>query len=156
VLPSLLPSLTATPADDAIVWNASRRAFGLTYALNENRKTIARASYSMFASQLGATAAATISAIQYSAITTTPSTPTTTRWRTPTRFSSVSETPATTGSIRSTRTRLTTINQIGKYATPKTHEIMFGMDHELMPNFGISSTITYRTYNHADWNRASA
>ena len=50
------------------MWNAVTPRLGLTYALNENRKTIARASYAMFASQLGATAAGTISAIQYSAI----------------------------------------------------------------------------------------
>jgi hypothetical protein len=68
VLPSLLPALTSTPAKNAVVWNAVTPRLGLTYALTEDRKTIARASYSMFSSQLGATAAGTISAIQYSAI----------------------------------------------------------------------------------------
>src|SRR4029078_2826550 len=29
---------------------------------------------------------------------------------------------------------------------------MFGMDHELMRNFGISGTFTYRYFNHFDWN----
>ena len=51
-------------------------------------------------------------------------------------------------------TRLDTINQIGKYATPRTQEVMVGMDHELMPNFGISGTFTYRYFNHFDWNTA--
>src|SRR4029079_3964110 len=38
VLPSLLPPLTATPADDAIVWNAVTPRVGLTYALADSRK----------------------------------------------------------------------------------------------------------------------
>ena len=29
---------------------------------------------------------------------------------------------------------------------------MFGGDHELMPNFGVSATFTYRYYDHFDWN----
>ena len=29
---------------------------------------------------------------------------------------------------------------------------MFGIDHELMPNFGISATFTYRYFNHFNWN----
>ena len=49
--------LASRPADraaqDAVtVWNSITPRIGLTYALNESRKTIARASYAMFASQL--------------------------------------------------------------------------------------------------------
>ena len=32
---------------------------------------------------------------------------------------------------------------------------MFGVDHELMPNFGLSATYTYRYYNHFDWRSGS-
>ncbi|HEX5474082.1 MAG TPA: hypothetical protein VFX12_05400, partial [Vicinamibacterales bacterium] len=35
---------------------------------------------------------------------------------------------------------------VGKYKTPLTHEIQIGLDHELMPNFGISGTYTYRRF----------
>ena len=152
VLPSLLPALTATPADNAVVWNAVSPRLGLTYALNENRKTIARASYSMFASQLNATQAGNISAIQYSAIY---------YYAIDTNGNKVadpSEILFGLGDIGYygfdplNPTRLTTINQIGKYATPRTQEAMFGMDHELMPNFGLSATFTYRHFDHFNWN----
>ena len=49
-------------------------------------------------------------------------------------------------------TRLTTVNQIGKYKTPITHEILFGMDHELAPQFGISGTFTWRNITNGNWN----
>ena len=152
VLPSLLPSLTATPANDAIVWNAVTPRLGMTYAMSENRKTIARASYSMFASQLGATAAATISAIQYSAIYYYAIDTNANKIADPSEILFGLGNVGYYGFDPLNPTRLDTINQIGKYATPKTHEAMFGMDHELMPNFGISSTLTYRYYNHANWN----
>ena len=153
VLPSLLPSLTATPAKNAIVWNAVTPRLGLTYALNENRKTIARASYSMFASQLGADGGRPPSRRSSTRrSTTTPSTRTANKIADPNEILFGLGNAGYYGFDPLNPTRLTTINQIGKYATPKTHEVMFGMDHELMPNFGISGTVTYRSYNHVNWN----
>ncbi|MEO6235837.1 MAG: carboxypeptidase regulatory-like domain-containing protein [Vicinamibacterales bacterium] len=152
VLPSLLPALTATPAKNAVVWNAVTPRLGMTYALTEDRKTLARASYSMFASQLGATAAGTISAIQYSAIYYYAIDTNGNKIADPSEILFGLGNAGYYGFDPLNPTRLTTINQIGKYATPKTHEAMFGMDHELMPNFGISSTVTYRYNNHVNWN----
>ena len=66
VVPNLLPALDAPAVKDAIVWNTVTPRVGVTYALNESRKTIARASYSTFASQLDANRSALIaSAIPY-------------------------------------------------------------------------------------------
>ena len=66
VLPDLMPALTAPAIDDAIVWNTITPRLGVTYALNESRRTIARGSYAAFASQLDANRAAlTVSAIPY-------------------------------------------------------------------------------------------
>jgi carboxypeptidase family protein/TonB-dependent receptor-like protein len=151
VLPSLLPALTATPAKDAVVVNAVSPRFGMTYALNENRKTIARASYSMFASQLNATTAATISAIQYSAIYYYAIDTNGNKVADPSEILFGLGNAGYYGFDPLNPTRLTTINQIGKYTTPRTQEAMFGIDHELMPNFGISSTVTYRYFNHFNW-----
>jgi hypothetical protein len=151
VLPLLLPELTATPVENAIVWNAVTPRIGVSYAVTENRKTVARASYSMFSSQLNATAAGTISAIQYSAIY---------YYAIDTNANKIADANEILyglgnlgyyGFDPNDPTRLTTINEINKYSTPKTHEVMFGMDHELMPNFGISSTFTYRYFNHFNW-----
>ena len=151
VLPSLLPALTSTAVKNAIVWNAATPRIGMTYALTEDRKSILRASYSMFSSQLGASATGfmattTYSAIYYYAIDTNNN-----------KVADPSEILYGLGAITYygfdplNPTRLTTINQIGKYATPKTQEFMLGADHELMANFGVSGTFTYRYFNHFDW-----
>ncbi len=151
VLPSLLPPLTATPADDAVVWKAFSPRLGLTYALDANRKTIARASYSTFASQLNATQAGTISAIQYSAIYYYAIDTNGNKIADPSEILFGLGNIGYYGFDPLNPTRLTTINQIGKYSTPRTQEAMFGMDHELAPNFGVSATFTYRYFNHFDW-----
>ena len=132
MLPNLLPALTATPADDAIVWNAVTPAHRHDLRAERSRKTIARASYAMFASQLNATAAGTISAIQYSAIY---------YYAVDTNGNKIADPNEILFGLGNVGyygfdpldpTRLTTINQIGNYATPRTQEVMFGMDHELM------------------------
>jgi len=151
VLPNLLPALTATPADNAVVWNAVSPRIGLTYALNDTRKTIARASYSMYSSQLNATAAGTISAIQYSAIYYYAVDTNNNKIADPNEILFGLGNIGYYGFDPLNPTRLSTINQIGKYSTPRTQEVMFGMDHELMRNFGISGTFTYRYFNHFDW-----
>jgi len=65
VRPDLLPALQAPGVKDVIKWNSVTPRVGFTYALDENRRTIARASYAMFASQLNATAGSHMNVIQY-------------------------------------------------------------------------------------------
>jgi hypothetical protein len=151
-LPSLLPALTATPVKNAIVNSAVSPRVGFTYALTQDRKSILRASYATFASQLGSGAAGTISTIQYSGI-----------YYYAVDLNGNKSADANElllglgnagyyGFDPLNPTKQTTVNQIGKYATPLTQEIMFGADHELAPNFGLSGTFTYRYYNHFNWN----
>ena len=65
-LPVLLPALEAPGIEDAIVYNNVTPRVGVTYALNESRKTILRGSYAAFASQLDSNRAPlTVSAIPY-------------------------------------------------------------------------------------------
>jgi hypothetical protein len=44
--------------------------------------------------------------------------------------------------------RLSTINSVGSYKTPMTHEALVGIDHEIARNIGVSGTFTYRYFNH--------
>src|SRR5215204_5797493 len=151
VVPNLLPGLTSTAADDAVVVNSISPRLGLNYALDAARKTMARASYAAFASQLNATVAGTISSIQYSAI----------------YYHAIDANGnriADPGEIRfdlghlgyygfdlSNPSRLTTINRIGDYGTPRTQEVMLGFDRELMKDFGVSGTFTYRYFDHLNF-----
>ena len=49
---AMLGALDGPAKSNVVVWNSVTPRVGLTYALNESRKTILRASYAMFASQL--------------------------------------------------------------------------------------------------------
>jgi hypothetical protein len=42
-------------------------------------------------------------------------------------------------------------DRIGNYKTPKTHEILLGLEHEVMPNFGLSGNFTWRKYVDFNW-----
>src|SRR6185503_700152 len=53
--PALVPGLTFAGYDSPFVWNTFSPRAGLTFALDENRRTIARAAYSRYASQLSPT-----------------------------------------------------------------------------------------------------
>jgi hypothetical protein len=151
VIPNLLPALTATPVKNAVVMNAVTPRLGLTYALNEDRKSIVRTSYSMFASQLNATQAASISPIQYSGIYYYAIDNNGNKVADPNEILFGLGNIGYYGFDPLDPGRLSTINQIGKYSTPKTHEVMFGADHELAPNFGISGTFTWRHFDHINW-----
>jgi carboxypeptidase family protein/TonB-dependent receptor-like protein len=151
-LEDLLPEVTATPLDNAIVNNSISPRFGITYALTADRKSILRASYSTFASQLGSGAASAISTIQYTGI-----------YYYAVDLNGNKSADANElllglgnqgyyGFDPLNPSRQTTVNQIGKYGNPLTQEFMVGAEHELMPNFGISGTFTYRYYNHFNWN----
>jgi hypothetical protein len=150
-----MPALTASPIKNAITWNSVTPRLGLTYALDENRKTVARASYAMFASQIGSGEAGIVSTIQYSgiyyyAIDTNGN-----------KAADANELLLGLGNAGyygfdpANPTSLKSVNQIGDYTTPRSHELMFGLDRELMPNFGLSATFTYRNYDRFNWRTGS-
>jgi Carboxypeptidase regulatory-like domain/TonB-dependent Receptor Plug Domain len=148
-LPELMPALSAPAIKDAIVWNTLTPRLGLTYALNESRKTIARGSYAAFASQLDANRAAiTVSAIPYysyayySAIDTNGN-----------RIADVNEFTAFQGVAGFDPDNPLGGNpdKIGDYGSPLTHELLFGIEHEIVKNFGISGNVTWRRFSGINW-----
>ena len=151
VLPNLLPALTSAPVKNAVVWNSIVPRVGATYALDENRKTVLRGSYAMYASQLGNGAASQISTIQYSGIYYYATDLNNNKIADPNEILYNLGPVGYYGFDPNNPSRLTTVNQIGKYKTPRTQEALAGADRELMPNFGISGTFTYRYYDHLDW-----
>jgi Carboxypeptidase regulatory-like domain/TonB-dependent Receptor Plug Domain len=154
--PDILPAATATPLKDAIVWNSVMPRIGLTYALTPERKTIVRGTYAMFASQMGSAEAGVVSTIQtytniyYYAIDLNGN-----------RVADKNEILTGLGNVGYTGfdpanpTKLESVNKIGDYTTPRAQEISFGIDHELMPNFGVSATYTWRYYDKFDWRGGS-
>ena len=147
--PTLLPAITAPAQDKMIdVTLLSPRA-GLSYALDEQGRTILRASYGMFGSQLGtgtvqAFSAASQALLVYAATD-----------RNGNNVADANELdslityagvdPAHPGSG-------VNFNVVSPDLTaPKTHEFVIGLDREVMPNVGISASVTWRRFNDLFW-----
>ena len=141
----ILPALNAPAVPGVYKWNNVTPRVGLTYALDESRKTVVRASYAMFASQLPGDEAKFVSPIQYSyayynAVD-----------KNGDGIAQLSEIlfnqglQGYTGFDPNNPTRLSTVNKVDpNVKAPITHELLVGFDRELMPNFGVSATFTYR------------
>jgi hypothetical protein len=147
-LSPLLPALTSSAKEGVVTYNSITPRIGLTYALSESRKTIARASYSMFASQLDSARGYVISQIPgYSYV--------------------YYYSRDLNGNNLVEQNELLTFDgtfgfdpnnplggnpdRVGNYGVPKTHEILVGIEHEIMRNFGISATYTWRKYTDFNW-----
>ncbi|HET7217550.1 MAG TPA: TonB-dependent receptor [Vicinamibacterales bacterium] len=148
-LPDLLPALTAPAVKDALVFNVFTPRLGFTYALNESRKTIVRGSYAQFASQLDSNRAAlTVSQIPYysyvyyAAVDTNGN-----------RIADVNEFTRFQGVAGFDPDNPLGGNpdRIGDYSAPRTHELLFGVEHELFRNFGLSANVTWRRYTGFNW-----
>ena len=42
-------------------------------------------------------------------------------------------------------------DRIGNYSSPLTHELLFGVEHELFRNFGVAANVTWRRYTGFNW-----
>jgi hypothetical protein len=50
-----------------------------------------------------------------------------------------------------TKVTTTSIHKVGNYTNPRTHEAIFGIDHELAPNLGVSASYTWRRVQNFNW-----
>jgi hypothetical protein len=146
-----LPPITGPAVPDAIKWNSASPRIGLTYALDDQRKTQLRGSYALFASQLGNGASGVISVVQYRYIA----------------FSMVdlnrnnvadqneinfADIQGWWGFDITNPSKIDeSINRIGDYNVPRTHEVILGMDREVMQNFGVSASFTWRKFVDFNW-----
>ena len=162
LLPSLLPDLTGQAADDAIVWNSLSPRIGASYALTEDRGTILRASYATFAGQMNSGQAgfySTVGSLRYvyfynvnDANGNGTVDAAEIAGRTCTNALRAAGDCAYGGfNIANPANVSSPAHVIGDYGTPLTHEVVFGMDHELMPNFGVSANATWRHFNNFNW-----
>ncbi len=149
---NLLPSLTAPEQDNVYNWNTVTPRVGVSYALDETRKTVVRGSYAMFASQLPGNEAVFVSPIQYSYV----------------YYNAVDRNGDGVAQVNeilfnegiqgyggfdlSNPTALTSVNRVNQdLKVPLTHEVLVGVDREIMPNFAVSATFTWRRFNNLLW-----
>ena len=129
-------------AERARRWRAStsgttsRRASASPTPSTTQRKTIVRGSYAMFASQLPGDEAKFVSPIQYSYAYYNAVDRTATASRRSARSCSTRGCRATTGFDPTDPARLSTVNTVdANVKAPITHELLFGVDREIVPNF---------------------
>jgi hypothetical protein len=156
IAPLLLRGVSSTPVNDAIKWNTISPRVGLTYAIDESRRTLLRASYSRFASQLSSAAASVLGTIQYSAVY---------FYGVDTNHDNRVQASELQGNLTTGAGNigyfgfniadpgsLTTPNRIGSYKTPMTDEFIIGGDRQVTRDIALSASWTYRKYSDFVWN----
>ena len=149
-----LVALTVPGVADAIKFNNFTPRLGINYSLDQSKKTQLRASYAMFASQLGAADASVVSPAQYSYI----------------YYNAIDRNGNNTAELNEILFNQgnqgysgfdpanpakvdRSVNQIGDdLHSPLTHELLFGVDREVMPQFSVGATFTYRRFTDLRWN----
>jgi hypothetical protein len=150
--PNAVPALKYTGGDDIIKWNDISPRVGMGYALDESRKTVLRASYARYASQLS-----------YGDVATNGENPVSFGYlvygwidRNGDRFAQPNEVdlgdfrynvnidPDNPGSVGST------VNKIDRnYKAKHDSEAIVGLDRELAQNFAVGAAYTWRRTT--DW-----
>jgi hypothetical protein len=148
--PDLVPGLSFTGYQAPFTWNNVSPRAGLTYALDDRRKSVVRASYSRYAGQLatGVVGFTNPSSVAGSA---------TYRWQDLNGDHLAQANEVLTNLFLSSAggfnpanpTAATSANQIDPNLTaPITQSVVAGFDHELMPNLAVQATYNYtRTSN---------
>ena len=151
-LPTLLPDLAGKASKDVILWNSFTPRVGVSYAVTDDRKTIARASYASFASQMSAGQGGFFSAVGSDrgvyiyGVTDLNGNGTV----------DAAELAGRTadnwyGFNINNPGNPTTNHRVGDYKVPTTHEVIFGVDRELAQNFGVSASYTFRKFGNFNW-----
>ena len=146
-----LPAISGPAIENAIEWNAMSPRVGITYALDENRKTQLRGSYAMFASQLPNGTSGVLGVVQYRYISFYARD---LNGNNVADYNEVdqSEVVYWTGfDINNPSNVSESVNKVGDYHVPKTHEVILGVDHELFRNFGLSGSFTWRRFVDFNW-----
>jgi hypothetical protein len=150
--PDLLPTLAYDGSGPTMNWNNVSPRIGATVALDPNRKTVARASYAIYAGQMNPFEVTSASPVgsYYTYIAY--------KW-VDTNHDGLAQKneiltnlgPQYANAIDAAHpTSATSVNTIDpNYHANRDHEIIFGLDHELIPNVAVGAAYTYRRTN--DW-----
>jgi hypothetical protein len=146
-----LPDLTAPAVPNAFTWNSVTPRASVSYALDESHKTLLRGSYAMFASQLGNGSSSFVSVIQYRYVAFDAVDLNGNHAADPNEIDYDSLEYVVGFDLANPGKTDASINKIGDYGVPKTHEFIVGVDRELMRNFGVSAAFTYRRMVDFNW-----
>lgn len=146
--PDVLGAFTAPAIKNAITWHNFSPRVSAVYALDNSRKTIVRGSYAVFASQLGIQEAALASAATYAYVYYVAVDFNGNQATEPNEI--VSPVLGAHGVDLSNPTKA--VNRIDPDLTsPRTHEVVLGIDHEVGRNMLVSGSYTWRRVTNVLW-----
>jgi hypothetical protein len=153
VFPDLLPAAHYAGQDAGFTWNTIAPRLGLTYAVGAEKKTLLRASYSRFADQLGIGTAGFLNPLAATSylyfLTSNNGSPTLSPGDLGPEIAppSANVNPLTLQPLQSSA-----VNP--NLSAPITDELLFGVEHALLPDFVVGLNLTYRkTHNILDAER---
>jgi hypothetical protein len=155
LFPDVLPSVTSPGIDSGFTWTNLVPRLGLTYALGPERKTLLRASYSRFADQLGIGPTYqlnTITAPQYSYFYLNANSPTNGVLTRGNVFDlngdgriDINDNIGFSGNLDPRNLGLLQSNAVDPdLKAPTTDELLFSVEHALLPEFVVGLNLTYR------------
>jgi hypothetical protein len=150
--PDLLPAVTY-PGDtgNVIEWSNLSPRLGLSYALNESRKTVVRASYARYYSQLAFGDAAVVNPVAVSVLAYGWNDTNGDRFVQPGEVN-LNDLQYYFGVDPDNPTALSSPNKIhSSYDPKKEDEVVVGLDHEIGANFALGAAYTWRKSNAWDF-----
>jgi hypothetical protein len=147
--PNLLPGIVAPAEDNMIDYSLLSPRIGLSYALDDAGRTLLRGSYGLFGSQLGSGTVQGFSAASQAVLIYSATDRNGNNVADPGELDDLlgyfgvdPDNPGAGVNFNRVDPNLT---------SPKTHEVVFGVDRELMTNFGISAAFSWRRFNDVIW-----
>jgi hypothetical protein len=147
--PELLPAIVAPAENNLIEYSLLSPRVGVSYALDESARTLLRASYGLFGSQLGSGtvqgfSAASLAILVYSA--------TDLNGNNVVDPGELNDLLGWTGVDPDDPGSGVNFNRVDPDLTsPKTHEVVLGVDREVANNLGVSASFTWRRFNDVIW-----
>jgi hypothetical protein len=147
--PNVVPGISFAGYDSPFVWTDVSPRAGFTFALDKNRKTLLRASYAHYATQLDTGTVGYANPTASAGYAEFPWTDLNGDHLAQPNEVNVSGTPLATGAgfNPAAPTAVVSANQIdANLKAPVTNEGVFGLDRELLPNLAVSVSYTYRKF----------
>jgi len=147
--PTLLPAIVAPAQDKMIDISLFSPRVGISYALDENARTLLRANYGLFGSQLGTGTVQSFSAASQALLVYSATDRNGNNVADPNELETLQTfagvDPANPGAG-------VNFNRVSPdVKAPKTHELVVGIDRELAPQFGVSASVTWRRFTDLIW-----
>jgi len=148
--PNLVPGISFAGYDSPFTWNDISPRVGLTYALDSGRKTLVRASYARYATQLDTGTVGYQNPTANAGWAEYPWVDRNGDHLTQPGEVTILPAPLAVGNgfNPAAPTAVVSANRIdSNLKAPITNEGVFGLDRELFPNLAVSVTYTYRKFN---------